>query len=141
MKASPMDSLFQLGVTRYAPPDSSSSSSSGGGVSNNSSGSNSNNSSNGCSPACGGGGSSGGGGKATTTLFNGNGSIVGLGEGLIKDGGNCADEEDAQATTNGAGGKKGNCDADGEDDDYHPTATPGGGVVYSEGTQKTDLLY
>ncbi|SPP86355.1 Hypothetical predicted protein [Drosophila guanche] len=151
MKASPMDSLFQLGVTRYAPPDSSSSSSnsSGGGVSNNSSGSNSNNSSNGCSPACGGGGGGssggggGGGGKATTTLFNGNGSIVGLGEGLIKDGGgNCADEEDAaQATTNGAGGKKGNCDADGEEDDYHPTATPGGGVVYSEGTQKTDLLY
>ncbi|XP_041450444.1 keratin, type I cytoskeletal 9-like [Drosophila obscura] len=134
MKASPMDSLFQLGVTRYALPDSSSSSS--GGASNSGSGSNSNNSSNGCSPA------GGGGGKATTTLFNGNGSIVGIGEGLIKDGGgNCADEGDAAAATNGAVGKKGNCDADGEDDDYHPTATPGGGVVYSEGTQKTDLLY
>ncbi|XP_001355084.4 uncharacterized protein bif isoform X2 [Drosophila pseudoobscura] len=132
MKASPMDSLFQLGVTRYALPDSSSSSSGSG--SNNSSGSNSNNSSNGCSPA------GGGAGKATTKLFNGNGSIVGIGEGLIKDGGNC-DEEDAAAATNGAGGKKLNCDADGEEDDYHPTATPGGGVVYSEGTQKTDLLY
>ncbi|XP_026847076.1 cell wall protein IFF6 [Drosophila persimilis] len=131
MKASPMDSLFQLGVTRYALPDSSSSSSSG---------SNSNNSSNGCSPA---GGGAGNGGKATTTLFNGNGSIMGIGEGLIKDGGNCVEEDAAAAgtNTNGTGGKKLNCDADGEDDDYHPTATPGGGVVYSEGTQKTDLLY
>ncbi|KAH8343068.1 hypothetical protein KR059_004687 [Drosophila kikkawai] len=115
MKASPMDSLFQLGVTRYALPESSSSGSSNG----SSHSPTSNNSSNGSSSPAGGAAS---GGRLT---FNGNGSLVGLGEGLIKD-------EDETAS----------CKKGAEEDDYHLTATPGAAsVVYSEGTQKTDLLY
>jgi len=118
MKGSPMDNLFQLGVTRYALPESSSSGSSNGSHSP---------SSNGSSPA---------GAAGSRLMFNGNGSIVGLGEGLIK-------EEDlatdAAAAGNGAGASTKGSAVD--EDDYHPTATPGGSVVYSEGTQKTDLLY
>ncbi|KRF82612.1 uncharacterized protein Dvir_GJ26454 [Drosophila virilis] len=90
-----MDSLFQLGVTRYATPDSSSNGSP--------------------APAATNGGS-----------YNGNGS----GEGHSK-------EE--------SGGKE--LAAAPEDvEDYLTTSVaassaPAGGIVYSEGAQKTDLLY
>lgn len=84
-----MDSLFQLGVTRYNPPDSPSAATSNGNLNSNGTG-------------------------------NENGSIMGLGEGLIKD-----EESDHK-------------DRDDDDVDY---LMSGGGIVYSEGTQKTDLLY
>uniref|UniRef100_A0A6P4E8M8 Uncharacterized protein LOC108041100 isoform X1 n=1 Tax=Drosophila rhopaloa TaxID=1041015 RepID=A0A6P4E8M8_DRORH len=118
VKGSPMDNLFQLGVTRYALPESSSSGSSNGSHSP---------SSNGSSPA---------GAAGSRLLFNGNGSIVGIGESLIKE-----DDlgTDTAAAGAGAGASKKSSAAD--EDDYHLTATPGAGVVYSEGTQKTDLLY
>lgn len=93
VKASPMDSLFQLGVTRYNPPDSPSAATSNGNLNSN------------------------GNGNGTG---NENGSIMGLGEGLIKD-----EESDEK-------------DRDDDDVDY---LMSGGGIVYSEGTQKTDLLY
>lgn len=90
LKASPMDSLFQLGVTR-----SPSAVATNGG---------SNNSFNG----------------------NGNGSILGISEGLLKDADDQSGVKDAK-------------DAAGADDvDDFLTA---GGIVYSEGAQKTDLLY
>jgi len=115
-----MDNLFQLGVTRYALPESSSSGSSNGSHSP---------SSNGSSPA---------GAAGSRLMFNGNGSIVGLGEGLIKEEDLATDAAAAGAGSGAGASTKGSAV---DEDDYHPTATPGGSVVYSEGTQKTDLLY
>lgn len=92
-----MDSLFQLGVTRYNPPDSPV------GPAGAAATSNGNLNSNGNGPG------------------NGIGSIMGLGEGLIKD-------ED----------RKQKEDEDEDDVDY---LASGNGIVYSEGAQKTDLLY
>ncbi|XP_034490144.1 mucin-19 [Drosophila innubila] len=96
VKASPMDSLFQLGVTRYTPPESAT----GNGSSNG-------------SPATTAATSNGG----ASFNGNGNGSIVGIGEGLIK-----GESNDAVGV---------------QEEDYHLSS----GIVYSEGTQKTDLLY
>lgn len=68
------------------------------------------------------------GGSNNNSNFNGNGSIVGISEGLLKDGENGESEvKDAK-------------DAAGADDDVDDFLTAGG-IVYSEGTQKTDLLY
>ncbi|ALC49018.1 bif [Drosophila busckii] len=95
VKASPMDSLFQLGVTRYTTPDSSNSNSNS-------------NSSNG-SPA----------GAAASNGGSFNGSVLGISDGLIrKPGKDVIDGGDAA--------------------DY---LKPAAGIVYSEGAQKTDLLY
>ncbi|TDG43127.1 hypothetical protein AWZ03_010448 [Drosophila navojoa] len=100
VKASPMDSLFQLGVTRSP----SAVATNGGSSSNNNSSS------------------------SSSFNGNGNGSIVGISEGLLKDG------------ENGESGVKDAKDAAGADDDVDDFLTAGG-IVYSEGTQKTDLLY
>ncbi|KAL7743096.1 hypothetical protein ACLKA6_015020 [Drosophila palustris] len=107
VKASPMDSLFQLGVTRYTTPESGSASGNGNG------------SSNGGNAATGTATSNGG----ASFNGNGNGSIVGIGEGLIK----------GERETNAAGGVQ----VEEAEEDYHLSS----GIVYSEGTQKTDLLY
>lgn len=120
MKGTAMDNLFQLGVTRYALPESSSSGSSNGSHSPGS---------NGSSPA---------GAAGSRLMINGNGSIMGIGEGLIKEG-DLAATEAGPGTADGAGASKKGSAVD--EDDYHLTATPGAEVVYSEGTQKTDLLY
>ncbi|XP_030380878.1 uncharacterized protein LOC115628804 isoform X2 [Scaptodrosophila lebanonensis] len=90
--------LFQLGVTRYSPTDSSTS-----------------------TPAINGNGTSN-----SNNAFNGNGSIVGITDGLINDTTdrkNAADDDDEAANV-----------------DYLSAAS-GVSIVYSEGTQKTDLLY
>ncbi|EDW51420.1 GM13102 [Drosophila sechellia] len=120
MKGTAMDNLFQLGVTRYALPESSSSGSSNGSHSPGS---------NGSSPA---------GAAGSRLMFNGNGSIMGIGEGLIKEGDLAAAEAGPGAADGVGASKKGSVV---DEDDYHLTATPGAEVVYSEGTQKTDLLY
>ncbi|XP_039153358.1 serine-rich adhesin for platelets isoform X1 [Drosophila simulans] len=120
MKGTAMDNLFQLGVTRYALPESSSSGSSNGSHSPGS---------NGSSPA---------GAAGSRLMFNGNGSIMGIGEGLIKEGDLAAAEAGPGAADGAGASKKGSAV---DEDDYHLTATPGAEVVYSEGTHKTDLLY